>query len=181
MAKIAKKIYGKALLDLAIEENKVDLLFEEASDLLTILKKEKDLLLLMTHPKISLEDKKASLDTVFQGKVSKEMHGFLTLLLEKERFSELEGILTFFLSEVKEIKGIGVAYVTSATPLNVVDQKRIEEKLLATTNYQSMEMHYKTDPEIIGGIIIRIKDRVVDGSVKTKISECKKKLLNIQV
>lgn len=181
MAKLAKMTYGKALLDLAVEENLVDALYEEAVAVENIVKEEKDFLLLMTHPKIPLEDKISTLDQVFGGKISKEMLGFLKLLLEKERFNELQGVLSFFIDEVKDIKGIGVAHVTTAVPLSTVQQKEIEDKLLATTKYQSMEMHFEVEPKIIGGMIVRIKDRVVDGSVETKISDLKKQLMRIQL
>lgn len=181
MAKLAKMTYGKALLDLAVEQNLVDALFEEAVAVEKILKDEPDFLLLMTHPKIPLIEKKETLDKVFAGKVSGEMLGFLKLLLDKERFQEIMGILHFFIDEVKDIKGIGVAYVTTAVQLNVVQEKEIEDKLLATTNYQKMEMHFEVDAELIGGMIVRIKDRVVDGSVKTKISDMKKQLMRIQL
>lgn len=181
MAKLVTKTYGKALLDLAVEENKVDELFEEAKAIRQILSKNRDLNLLMTHPKISRQDKFDVISAIFQNRVSNEMLGFLNILVEKERFRDLEGIIDFFLDEVKEIKGIGVATVTSAYPLNVVEQKRIEEKLLATTGYQSIEIHYEVEQTLIGGMIIRMKDRVIDGSVQTKISEMKKQLLKIQL
>lgn len=181
MAKLVTKTYGKALLDLAMEEKKVDELYEEATAILTIVKDNPDLKLLMTHPKISMEEKQKSLAEIFQGKISAELMGFFKLLIEKDRFKEIEGILSFFLDEVKEIKGIGVAKVTSAVPLNVVEQKRIEEKLLQTTKYSSVEIQYDVDESLIGGMIIRMKDRVIDGSVKTKISEMKKQLMKIQL
>lgn len=181
MAKLVTKTYGKALLDLAVEENKVDELYEEAKGLLTVLKENPDLKVLMTHPKISEQEKLDSLHVIFKERISNEMLGFLKILVEKERFKELEGIISFFLDEVKEIKGIGVATVTSAVPLNVVEEKRIEEKLLATTKYQSVEIHYEVDEALIGGMIIRMKDRVIDGSVQTKISEMKKQLMKIQL
>lgn len=61
MAKLAKMTYGKALLDLAVEQNLVDALFEEAVAVEKILKDEPDFLLLMTHPKIPLIEKKKPL------------------------------------------------------------------------------------------------------------------------
>ncbi len=181
MAKLVTKTYGKALLDLAVEENKVDELYEEAKALLTVVLNNPDLKLLMTHPKISEQEKLESLNAIFGGRISNEMLGFLKILIEKERFKEIDGVLNFFLDEVKEIKGIGVAKVISAVPLNVVEQKRIEEKLLVTTKYQSVEIDYEVDEALIGGMIIRMKDRVIDGSVQTKISEMKKQLMKIQL
>ena len=59
--------------------------------------------------------------------------------------------------------------------------KQIEEKLLETTKYTAMEMHYSTDAAIIGGLVIRIGDHVVDSSIATKLNELKKQLMKIQL
>ena len=61
------------------------------------------------------------------------------------------------------------------------DLKEVERKLLETTSYQQMEMHYQTDESLIGGMVIRIGDRVVDSSIKTKLSELTRQLMKIQL
>lgn len=73
------------------------------------------------------------------------------------------------ISRIKEYKNIGIAYVTSAFELSAAQKKEIEEKLLNTTGYAEMEMHYSTDAALIGGLVIRIDDRVVDSSVKRQL------------
>ena len=82
---------------------------------------------------------------------------------------------------MKKYKGIGIATVTTAVALSAEQQKKIEQKLLDTTDYKSMEMNYQTDPALIGGMIIRIGDRVVDSSIRTKLSELQRELLKVQV
>ena len=57
----------------------------------------------------------------------------------------------------------------------------MEARLLETSGYAGMEMHYEVDASIIGGMIIRINDRVVDSSVRTKLNGLKKQLLQIQL
>ena len=60
-------------------------------------------------------------------------------------------------------------------------KKNVEKKLLDTTDYVSFEMHYEVEPDLIGGMVIRIGDRVVDSSVRTKIYELSKELSKIQL
>ena len=60
-------------------------------------------------------------------------------------------------------------------------KKQIEDRLLETTAYQSFRMHYAVDADLIGGMVIRIGDRVVDSSVRTKISELSRELSKIQL
>ena len=90
-------------------------------------------------------------------------------------------ILVYFTDKVKEYKRIGVAYVTSASMLSDKQKADVENKLLKTTSYKAFEMNYKVDESLIGGMIIRIGDRVVDSSIKTKLSELTKELLKIQL
>ncbi|MDE6912213.1 MAG: ATP synthase F1 subunit delta, partial [Lachnospiraceae bacterium] len=87
----------------------------------------------------------------------------------------------YFLSLVKEYKKIGVVFVASAIELDETQRVKVEQKLLDTTNYASLEMHYKVDASLIGGMVIRIGDRVVDSSIRTKLSRMEKQLQEIQL
>ena len=177
MAKLVAGTYGEALFSLACEENKVDSLYDEVLALEDILEQNPDLTALMNHPKVTKEEKQKVIKEVFEGRASGELTGFLNLLLQKDRYSELPAILKFFESRVKEHKGIGVAYVTSAVELSAARKKEIEAKLLSTTSYRSMEMNFTVDESLIGGLVIRIGDRVVDSSIKTKLEGLKRELI----
>ncbi len=181
MAKLISKTYGDALFELAVEENKVDSLLEEIGQLQKILKENEEFGKLMTHPKVNKEEKLQVVEEVFKGRVSDELLGFLTIIIAKDRYQEIDEILEYFLTEVKKYKGIGVATVTTAVPLRDEQCKKIEKKLLDTTNFKSMEMHYKQDETLIGGMVIRIGDRVVDSSISTKLNELQKELLRVQI
>lgn len=181
MAKLISKTYGDALFDLAVETDKVDILLEETTQLQKVLAENADFSSLMNHPKILKEEKVEVAKNVFAGRISEELLGFLTIIITKDRYREIDGILSYFVSKVKEYKGIGIATVTSAVPLKEDQHKAIEKKLLDTTKYQSMEIHYDVDASLIGGMVIRIGDRVVDSSISTKIAKLQKDLLKVQV
>ncbi len=181
MAKLISKTYGDALFELAVEENKVDEMLEEIGQLQKILKENDDFGRLLTHPKINKDEKNRVVTEVFKGRISDELLGFLTIIISKDRYQEIDGILEYFLTEVKKYKGIGVATVTTAVPLKSEQCKKVEQKLLDTTDYKSMEIHYKQDAALIGGMVIRIGDRVVDSSISTKLNELQKELLKVQI
>ena len=65
--------------------------------------------------------------------------------------------------------------------LDINTRLAVEAKIRETTSYTSLETHYKVDPSIIGGIVIRIGDRVADASVKTRLDDLTSKLLDIQL
>ena len=181
MAKLISKTYGEALFELAIEEQKLEVLFEEAKVVRDILRENTDFGKLLNHPKIPREDKIKVAEEVFKGRVSGELTGFLVLIIEKDRSKELDAILTYFIDRVKEEKHIGVAFVTTAIELDKAIQLRVKQRLLETTKYKEMEMNYMVDTSIIGGMVIRIGDRVIDSSITTKLNELKKQLLKIQL
>ncbi len=181
MAKLVSATYGEALFELAAEEGREEEFLDEVNQLKVLLGENPDFGRLMNHPKILKEEKLKVLENVFSGRMSKELLGFLHLVVTKDRYDEIDAILDFFVNKVKEQKRIGIAYVTTAISLNEAQKKEIEEKLLATTSFVKMEMHYRVDEDLIGGMVIRIGDRVVDSSVKTKLFELQRELLKIQI
>lgn len=181
MAKLVKATYGDALFELAVEENKTDELFEEACAVLGTFEENQELIKFLNHPKIEKNKKCEVIENIFANFVSKDMVGFLTIIVDKGRYNDISAILSYFVDKVKEYKRIGVAYVTSSVELSDEQKKKIEEKLLKTTTYLSFEMNYNVDAAIIGGMIIRIGDRVVDSSIRTKLSDLSRELLKIQL
>ena len=178
MAKLVSKTYGEALFDLAVEEGQLDVVEEEVRLLLATCDENEDFIKLLNHPKITREEKVKVVETVFKDRLSQTMTGFLVLVVEKGRNDELESILKYFLERVREYKNIGVAKVTSAVPLSEEQKKSVEQRLLETTKYVSFEMDYAVDESLIGGRVIRIGDRVVDSSIRTRIDRMAKTLMN---
>ena len=181
MAKLVSKTYGDALFETAIESGRLDEYFEEAKGLVEVIKTNGDLIRLMNHPKVSKEDKITVLENCFGNNLSKEMLGLLHLVVTKDRFSQIQEILQTFLVQVKEYKNIGLAKVISPMELTKEQKDRIREKLLETTKYVEFEIEYETDPELIGGLVIRIGDRVVDSSIRTKLQGLSRDLSKIQL
>lgn len=181
MAKLVSKTYGEALFELAMEQDALDAYLEQTTIIRQVIEENPDFSKLMNHPKIDKDEKLEVIKNVFEGKVDNELVGFLRLILIKDRYDELMEILSYFIDLVKEEKGIGVAYVTSATPLTEAQKKQVEEKLLATTDYKEMEITYAVEEKLIAGLTIRIGDKVVDSSVATKLEQLKKQLMKIQL
>ena len=181
MAKLISKTYGEALFELAVEEEKTDAMLEEIEGIKQILLENQDYLKFLNHPRISVEEKVTATENIFVGKIDKQLVGFLGIIIQKGRCDSLIDILQYFLDRVKEFKGIGVAYVTTPYELKEDKKEAICKKLLATTSYKEMEMHYDVKEELLGGMQIRIGDRVVDSSIQTKLNQLQKDLLKIQI
>ena len=181
MAKLVSNVYGDALFELALSQDRIDEFLDEANAIIDILKENDDLTKMMCHPQIIKEEKIEVVENIFKGQVSDEIVGLMVMVIEKNHFKDMESVFSYYIDKVKEYKRIGVVYVKSPLELTGEQKKRIEKKLLDTTDYVSLEMNYEVDPDIIGGLVIRLGDRVVDSSVKTRIYELSKQLSKIQL
>jgi len=183
MAKLVSKTYGEALYEVAMEsgEDKAIALMEEINGLMKVLEENPDFDRLMKHPGIAKQEKLQVVENVFKGRVSSELEGFLNIVVTKERYGELPAIFAYYIDRVKEQQKIGVAYVTSAVELSQTQKEAVTARLLETTDFSKIEPKFQVDSTIIGGMIIRINDRVVDSSIRTKLDELTKQLLAVQL
>ena len=181
MAKLIEGSYGDALFELAVEQNELDSIAEQVDILTQSFAENPELIKLFNHPKISKEEKISVIENIFKGRFSDDIVGFLVVIVEKDRGAEIDGILRYFQAKVREYKKIGVARVTSATELSTEQKKRVEEKLLQQTSYESFEVDYSVDASLIGGMVIRIGDRVVDSSIRTKLDNMTKNLRKVSL
>ena len=162
MAKLVSKTYGDALFEVALESGRMDEFRDEAVAVKAALNENPELF-------------------IFAEKISAEFVGLLRLIVEKGHFAKVDTVLDYFIDCVKEYKNIGTAYVTSAMELSEAQKAAVEKRLLETTKYVKFEMHYAVDSALIGGMVIRIGDRVVDSSVRTKLNDLTRELSKIQL
>ncbi len=180
MARVAEEIYGEALFLSARESGRIEERQKEAEGIREALAEEKEFMQWMVRPGMEKEEKEAMLMQIFSKTVSEEMCRFLQLVIRKGHFKEIDRILSCFLIKVKEYKKIGVVLVTTAAELSEKQKKALKQRLLETTDYPSLELHITVDPSLIGGMVIRIGDRILDGSVKTRLKELSAELSKIQ-
>lgn len=181
MAKLVSKVYGDALFEEALEKQNVDSLYEEVKALKAIWSENPALSELLDNPKVVKEEKMSIIKNIFTGRVSEDLMGFLAVIVEKGRQKDIPAICQYFINTVKDYKKVGVAEVTSAVELKDEQKTQLVRKLLLTTSYVGFEMNYKVDPSIIGGMVIRIGDRVVDSSIRTQIYELRRSLMKLQL
>lgn len=181
MAKLVSRTYGEALFSIAKEEGREISFLEEAETVAKILKQNPEFDRMMLHPGIPKQEKLSVVRQVFGGRASEEMTGFLETVVQKERYADLSDILQYFIGRIKEDQKIGIAHVASAVELSERQKKQVLDRLLETAGYRTMEMHYSVDPELIGGMRIRIGDRVIDSSVRSRLDDLTRQLLQVQL
>lgn len=169
MARSVKAVYADALFSLAEENGETDSLMEEIRTLTSVFAENTQFCKIMAHPQIAGTEKRKLLSSVFEGQVSGTMLGFLQLMAEKNHFSEVPAVFGEYEAYWYEKHNIGIAHVTSAMELTDAQKQKIHQRLQATTSYHTVEERYAVDPSLIGGIVVRIGDRVADGSIKHRL------------
>ncbi len=168
MAELVSKTYSEALFDVALEMNVIDQMKSEFDFLAEILKANPDFFELIKTPKISIDEKKKILTESFSDQVSEPFMNFLKIILDKKRGAELLGIKEAFDERVDAHHNRISAMVESVVPLTEAQLLSLKEKLEALSG-KTVDLKNVTNKALIGGIIVTMGDRVIDGSIKYKL------------
>lgn len=177
MAKLVSKTYGDALFEVAKESGQLENFWKQCEAIKVALQENPELFRLMGHPKIGKEEKRKIIEDIFTDRVLAEIVGLLCMLADKGHFEEAGAVLDYFIARVKEYSHIGTASVTTAMELSRAKKKAVDKQLLELTGYKKFEIQYAVETALIGGMVIRIGDRVVDSSVRTKLNDLTRELL----
>ena len=109
MAKLVSKVYGDALFSLALEEDRLDEIWDEVKGLQTALEENKEFMEIMAHPEMTQEKSRDLVESAFQGKLSETMMGFLQILVKKGRFGEILPCWIIFRVRQRNIKRLGLS------------------------------------------------------------------------
>lgn len=175
VSQIAER-YGQALFDLALEMNSLELWQTQAKELLEIFSDSTELDRFFNAVKISTEEKRNLIRTVFEGKIEKMLLNFLELLIDKKRIGNVKEILQHFIMLANEERGIENGVVVSSRKLSKDEISQIEEAM-SLKRKQKVELVNKVDRKLISGVKVIIKNEVIDGSMKSKIETLKNELL----
>ncbi|HOA81343.1 MAG TPA: F0F1 ATP synthase subunit delta [Defluviitaleaceae bacterium] len=180
MEQLISSRYAKALFDLAVESNKINEFENQVHNLYEILNSEKDFMQILQHPQIVADEKIELLKKVFESKVSDEIMGLLVLIIRKNREEYILDILNSFLNRIKEYKGIVTATVITAVALSNEQINLIKAKLTNSLKKQ-VQIETQIDQSIIGGLIIRVGDSILDASIGGKLQSLKASLYDSQL
>lgn len=170
--------YAEALFEIARAQNKIDELEEELRSVNSVVAASRELQKVLYHPQIAPEEKKGILKAIFEGKVSATTVNFLYLLVDHKREAFLKDIVTFFTSLADRARNVVQVQVTSAVELTAEEKGKLKETLEKATR-KNVRAEYSVDPSLIGGVVVRIGDRVIDGSVKTRLAGMREHLRQI--
>lgn len=178
MAELVSTTYGAALFDVCVEENKVDEFINEIGFINETLKNNEEFFQILRTPRININEKKKIIDNVFGDKVNKEIVNFIKILIDKRRIGYIIAIANEFERMACEYKGIVKAKAYSSISLSSEQIKKLEKKLSEQSG-KTVEIENIIDDSLLGGIMIKFNDVVIDGTLKGKLKNLENNLNRI--
>ena len=159
--------YAKAIFEIAQEEGKLVEYGDELKAAREGIESVPQAMEFFSNPQVDPKQKK---------ELSKDVYHFLLLLVDKHRFVLFPAIVDEYRALSNEARGILIADVTTATAASKKQQKAIADKLEQITG-KKVELRLHEDKSLIGGVVVKIGDRRIDGSVAGRLETMKRKLL----
>lgn len=180
MAREVESVYGEALFEAARDKGRLQEIYEEAGAVIIGLDENPELISILENPSIDSDKKEALLKGIFDGRVDELIGNTLMMAVEKGHSRSLTKILKVFIKNARTELGIGEASVKTAFELSDKQKAEVEAKIKDTAKFKEVIIDYKVDKSLIGGMIIKIGDRVVDSSISNQLESLRKSLMKGQ-
>lgn len=168
--------YAKALLLIGKEDGQTEQYREELAALAQLMEREQTLADTIVNPLYQMGERRSVLQKVIDKlNLSKAMASFSMFLFEKGRIGFIGSINEFYQSLADELKGVARATLTTASELTDETIDKIRSALSKRTG-KDVVLQVEQDPSLIGGIVTRIGDLVLDGSIKTQLLNMRESL-----
>ena len=169
--------YSKALYELADESKSLSHIEEQASSIINLISKSEDFDQLIKDPTIKIEEQSKIINEISNKFNFNDLFKkFLNFVISKRRLFYLEKILKDFLAICSKMRGEISAKLISAKELNDLEIKKIKDELTKIFG-SNINLSYKHDKSLIGGLIVQIGSLMIDTSVKNKLQQIENKMI----
>lgn len=172
--------YAKAFFSTAKEKKMLTTLKTDIELVLDVCNNSSDFVLLLESPIVKTSKKVALITSIFKGKIDELSLRFLLLVANNKREVHIPGICRNFLDLTRKDQNIKSAVITTTSEIDSETIKNIETLLGKELNAK-VELSANTNPEIIGGLVLRLDDKQYDASVATQLKKIKQKLLESEI
>lgn len=172
--------YAKAFFLTAKEKNLLDSLKSDIELVLSVCKNSSDFILLLESPIVKTSKKSGLLSAIFNKKINELTMNFLLLIAKNKREVHIPGICRNFLDLTRKDQNIKSAVLTTAAEMDAGIIKKVEV-LLGKELDATIELSTSVNPDILGGLVLRIDDQQYDSSVATQLKKIKQSLLETEL
>ncbi len=174
---VAAKRHAQAVFQLALERGELEKWLDNLKTIATTLS-EPQLMAILESPKVHPDEKMDLISRCLPG-VSQLALNLVYLLVTRRRLRLIDQIVSEYQRLADAYQGLEHAEITTAIPLDEEDKKRLSKRLAELTGTRIM-LTTKVDPDVIGGFVVRIGDRLIDGSTKSKLDSLRKSLVEVR-
>ena len=171
--------YALALYEVAEEKGKVQEYLQDLREICDLIDNNSDFYEVIKHPQISTKQKKKTFINIFKGNIDEELLSFLLILIEKNRILYLKEKLNEMEKIDLEKKNTYKGIVKTTEPLSEEQFNRLLSKLENKYN-KKIILKQIIDPNILGGIYVRVNNEVMDGTVKLRLEQLKSLMLSAE-
>ncbi len=168
--------YADALMSVAKDQNLVEDFGKDVDLILSVLSSSEDLRKFFAVPVIDDSAKKQMLTTLFGTQIHSTVLNFLMILIAHRRILFLEAICRQFKALLRKMNNVALAEITSAIPLNSSQEDTLRQKVTSLTKANSVELSVKLNPDLIGGVIIKVGSQVIDASIRGQLRRLSSRL-----
>ncbi len=172
--------YGRALFQLALEKEKLEVFRDNLDTIEDLMSENVDFEKVMLHQKISPAEKKQVIKKILSGQLDQYIINFLFLLIDKHRVFIIKKIIKQYTRLLNEDRRVLEVEVLSAIEMSENMQDKLRAKLDGLLDYEII-LNNKCDPGLIGGLKLKIRDQVIDGSLKNGLESMKNRIKRIPV
>jgi F-type H+-transporting ATPase subunit delta len=163
--------YASALFSLAQDDRQTEAVAQSLSKLDALIAESPDFQRLVRSPVFSASDQLKALDAILAREdIGGVTANFVRLITVKRRLFYIRDMIAAYRKLYDASRGVTRAEVTSATALTDENVAALKDQLRAASGGREVELETKIDPSIIGGLIVRLGSRMVDGSLRTKLN-----------
>jgi F-type H+-transporting ATPase subunit delta len=168
--------YARALADVVMEQRQEQRVTEDLATFREVFASVPELLDVFDSPAIPREAKERVLnELIARYPVSSTTANFLRVLLSHNRIRYFHEIFNYYVRTINDRKGIVAAQVTAAAPLSEQEQASLRASLAGATS-RTVVLDVRTDPDLLGGLVVQIGSTVYDGSIRTQLTEMQRRL-----
>ena len=168
--------YAEAVFDLARKQGTLDRTLEDVKEIAQVLAN-RNLAFLLREPKIAARRKETAIRQALAEKVLPTSLNLTLLIVQRELVDLMPNIASELEQLVLDYRNEAIAEVTTAAPLSEIQQTSVK-RALETRTGKTIIMQTHVDPSILGGIVARVGDQVIDGSIRYRLSALQQRLLN---
>ena len=168
--------YAEALFELGKEQNSLETLESDLSGLGGLITGSDDFQNLLKSPVYGAEEKAAAVNALAEkAGLSELARNFVALIGKNNRLFALDGVIAGFRKALADHRGEVSAEATSAAPLNDDQQRRLRGEIEGIVG-KAVNLNLKTDPELLGGLVVKVGSTMIDSSLRTKLNRLKTKM-----